>query len=148
MKSSCENGLVRRVFKLSPDAATVAFDNLMTGESILRSVRPEAQVELDGKKFDVGGLIGQPVQNYLDPAWLAQMKARPGGVSFCRLENRPNRAALSVAEAKRMAFAARAVAAAGRLADVDVSMRPQTSARSRSKCITSFTMDCPCCRNG
>ena len=39
-----ENGLVRRVFKLAPDAATVALDNLMTGEAILRSVRPEAQV--------------------------------------------------------------------------------------------------------
>src|ERR1017187_4620818 len=64
-----ENGLVRRVFKLDPDAATVAFDNLMTGESILRSVRPEAQVELDGRKFDVGGLLGQPVHNYFKPGW-------------------------------------------------------------------------------
>ena len=41
-----ENGLVRRVIKLSPEAATVAFDNLTTGESILRSVRPEALLEL------------------------------------------------------------------------------------------------------
>jgi hypothetical protein len=81
-----ENGLVRRVFKLSPDAATVAFDNLMTGDSILRSVRPEAQIELDGKKFDVGGLIGQPVQNYLDPAWLAQMKANPAAFHFSGLK--------------------------------------------------------------
>ncbi len=29
---SLENGLVRRVFRLQPNAATVAFDNLMTGE--------------------------------------------------------------------------------------------------------------------
>ena len=84
-----QNGLVRRVFKLSPDAATVAFDNLMTGESILRSVRPEAQVELDGKKFDVGGLVGQPVQNYLDPAWLAQMKAEPGAFHFAGVKTGP-----------------------------------------------------------
>jgi len=81
-----ENGLVRRVFKLSPDVATVAFDNVMTGDSILRSVRPEAQVELDGKKFDVGGLAGQPVQNYLDPAWLAEMKAEPGAFHFATLK--------------------------------------------------------------
>ena len=79
------NGLVRRVFKLSPDAATVAFDNLMTGASILRSVRPEAQVEIDGKKFDVGGLAGQPVQNYLNPAWRSQMKAEPGAFHFAGL---------------------------------------------------------------
>ena len=77
-----ENGLVRRVFKLSPAAATVGLDNLMTGESVLRSVRPEAQVTLAGKKFDVGGLTGQPVQNYLSPEWLAQMKANPAAFQF------------------------------------------------------------------
>lgn len=77
-----ENGLVRRVFKLSPDAATVAFDNLMTGNSILRAVRPEAQLTLDGKAFDVGGLVGQPVQNYLSPAWLEEMKAEPDAFHF------------------------------------------------------------------
>ena len=81
-----ENGLVRRVFKLAPDAATVAFDDLMTGQSMLRSVRPEAQVELDGKKFDVGGLLGQPVHNYLNPAWLAQMKANPSAFHFVGLK--------------------------------------------------------------
>ncbi|MGA2554654.1 MAG: hypothetical protein ABSG04_00060 [Verrucomicrobiota bacterium] len=81
-----ENGLVRRVFKLAPDAATVGFDNLMTGQSMLRSVRAEAQVELDGKKFDVGGLVGQPVHNYLNPAWLAQMKANPSGFHFAGLK--------------------------------------------------------------
>ncbi len=81
-----ENGLVRRVFKLAPDAATVALDNLMTGEAILRSVRPEAQVELDGKIFDVGGLVGQPVHNYFNPAWLAQMKADPAAFHFSGLK--------------------------------------------------------------
>ena len=77
-----ENGLVRRAFKLAPDAATVAFDNLMTGESILRSVRPEAQVALDGGKFDVGGLVGQPVHNYFRPDWLANMSANPAAFHF------------------------------------------------------------------
>jgi hypothetical protein len=81
-----ENGLVRRVLKLSPDAATVAFDNLMTGESILRSVRAEARVELDGKSYDVGGLIGQPIHNYLNPEWLNQMKADPAAFHFAGLK--------------------------------------------------------------
>jgi hypothetical protein len=81
-----QNGLVRRVFKFSPDAATVGFDDLMTGESILRSMRPEAQVGLDGKKFDVGGLTGQPVHNYLNPAWLAQMPADPAAFHFAGLK--------------------------------------------------------------
>lgn len=81
-----QNGLVCRALKLSPDAATVAFDNLMTGESILRSVRPEAELEFDGKKYDVGGLNGQPVQNYFKPEWLAQMKADPSAFHFAGLK--------------------------------------------------------------
>ncbi len=84
-----ENGLLRRVFKLSPDAATVALDNLMTGQSILRSVRPEARIELDGKNFDVGGLLGQPVHNYLNPAWLPSMKADPAAFHFVGLITGP-----------------------------------------------------------
>jgi len=77
-----QNGLVRRAFTLTPDAATVAFDNLMTGESILRSVRPEAQVGLDGGKFDVGGLVGQPVHSYFRPDWLANLRADPAAFHF------------------------------------------------------------------
>ena len=82
---SLENGLVRRAFKPSPEAATIAFDNLMTGDSMLRSVRPEAQVEINGEKFSAGGLDGQPVHNYLNPAWLAQMTAPTNGFHFTSL---------------------------------------------------------------
>ncbi len=81
-----QNGLVRRVFQLAPAAATVAFDNLMTGDSILRSVRPEAQVELDGIKYEVGGLAGQPVHNYLNPTWLTKMSASPAAFHFTGLK--------------------------------------------------------------
>ena len=76
------NGLIRRVFRLQPNAATVAYENLMTGESVIRSVRPEARVELDGVRYDVGGLVGQPIHNYLDPAWLDQLRAEPGAFRF------------------------------------------------------------------
>ncbi len=80
-----ENGLVRRVIRLEPNAATIAYENLMTGESIIRSVRPEASVELDGVKYDVGGLVGQPVHNYLDPAWIEKLQANPGAFRFTGL---------------------------------------------------------------
>ena len=53
-----ENGLVRRTFRLSPNTSTVGLDHLGTRESFLRSVRPEAILELDGKKLEVGGLVG------------------------------------------------------------------------------------------
>jgi len=55
-----DNGLVRRSFRLAPNGATVGFDNLMTGASIIRGVKPEATVTLDGQTFAVGGLTGQP----------------------------------------------------------------------------------------
>jgi len=76
------NGLIRRTWRLSPDAATVALDDLITGESLLRSVRPEALVELDGVKYAVGGLRGQSVHNYLDPRWLERMTADPAAFHF------------------------------------------------------------------
>ncbi|GGA66307.1 hypothetical protein GCM10011507_17310 [Edaphobacter acidisoli] len=86
------NGLLRRVFRLAPNAATVAFDNLMTGESVLRSVRPEATLTLDDYALSVGGLHGQPVENYFLPEWLDQMTAAPRDFQFLRLEEGRTRA--------------------------------------------------------
>ena len=63
------NGLVTRTLRIAPNAATVALNNLMTGEAELRSVRPEATLLIDGRAYDVGGLVGQPIHNYrgVDP---------------------------------------------------------------------------------
>lgn len=71
------NGLIRRCWRLRPNAATVGFDNLMTGASILRGVKPEAYVELDGQELPVGGLKGQPDHAYLTLEWVDQMTADP-----------------------------------------------------------------------
>jgi hypothetical protein len=78
------NGLISRTFRTSPNAATIDFQNLMTGESILRGVKPEAAIELDGRPFDAGGLIGQEEYAYLLPEWLESMSADP---SAFRLKN-------------------------------------------------------------
>jgi hypothetical protein len=72
------NGLIRRTWRLRPNAATVGFDNLMTGASILRAVKPEAYVKLDWQaETPVGGLLGQPDCADLQPEWLEQMTADP-----------------------------------------------------------------------
>ncbi|MBN1505955.1 MAG: hypothetical protein JW955_03870 [Sedimentisphaerales bacterium] len=71
------NGLIRRTFRLQPNVATVAFDNLMTGASLLRGVKPEAVVEIDGRKFNVGGLVGQIEYGYLRPEWLDSFASDP-----------------------------------------------------------------------
>ena len=72
-----ENGLVRRVFRLRPDGATVALDDLRTGASLLRGVKPEATVVIDGRRFDIGGLKGQPNYAFLQPSWIASLKPDP-----------------------------------------------------------------------
>lgn len=76
------NGLVSRTFRLTPNAATVALDNLTTGDSMLRAVKPEATLDLDGARYDVGGLVGQPELAYLKPEWLDAMHADPSAFQF------------------------------------------------------------------
>src|ERR1017187_1204770 len=81
-----DNGLVRRVVRLAPNAGTVSFENLMTGESIIRAVRPEARVVLDGVGYEIGGLGAQPVQGFLQPAWIETLKANPAAFQFAGLK--------------------------------------------------------------
>ena len=76
------NGLISRTFRLVPNAATVAYDNLMKGESIIRGVKPEAIVEINGQKYEVGGLQGQVEYAYLLPKWIDSMKSDPNTFRF------------------------------------------------------------------
>jgi len=76
------NGSIARTFSVEPDLATVAYQNLSTGESIIRSVRPEASVTINGIKIEIGGIYGQPIHNYLLPEWLENMEAQAGNFHF------------------------------------------------------------------
>lgn len=76
------NGLISRTFSIEPDVATIGFDNLVTGESLLRSVRPEASVTLNGNAINVGGLYGQPIHNYLLPEWIEDMSSAIGNFHY------------------------------------------------------------------
>jgi len=80
------NGLIRRAFRLRPNAATVAYDNLMTGESILRGVKPETMVEIDGRRFAIGGLLGQVEYAYLRPEWVDPLTNDPNAFQFAGYE--------------------------------------------------------------
>jgi len=80
------NGLIARTFRLAPNAATVALDNLVTGEAILRGVKPEAIVAIDGQRYEVGGLTGQPNYAFLRPEWLENLRANPGAFQFVGFE--------------------------------------------------------------
>jgi len=80
------NGLLRRTFRLAPNAATVGFDNLVTGAAILRGVKPEASVALDGKTYDIGGLVGQEEYAYLRREWIDDFTSDPAALQFIDYE--------------------------------------------------------------
>lgn len=81
-----DNGLVRRVIRLKSGCATVAVDDHMTGRSLLRAVRPEGTVTINGREHAIGGLVGQPNQAYLTPEWLAAMRADPAALRLIKVE--------------------------------------------------------------
>ena len=83
-----DNGLIRRTFLLMPNAATVGFDNLMTGEAVLRGIKPEAKVRINGTEFMVGGLQGQVEYAYLKPEWIDSLRLSiiPGSFQFVGFE--------------------------------------------------------------
>lgn len=80
------NGLLRRVIRLEPNATTVALDNLSTGESLLRGVKPEAIVEIDGRRYEVGGLKGQRDYAFLRPEWVEKLQSNPDAFRFVGYE--------------------------------------------------------------
>ncbi|MGW9687046.1 hypothetical protein [Flagellimonas sp. 2504JD1-5] len=80
------NGLVRRVFRITPNAATVRLDNLVTGESLLRGIKPEAIVKINGINYEVGGLKGQPNYAFLKQEWLEDLNADPSSMQYIGYE--------------------------------------------------------------
>jgi hypothetical protein len=69
------NGLVKRVFRLSPNVACIEYTNLINGQQLLRAVKPEAVIKIDGREHRVGGLYGQKEKAYLLNNWINQMTA-------------------------------------------------------------------------
>ncbi len=80
------NGLIRRVWLLEPNAACVALDDLTTGRSLLRAVKPETRLVVNGKGINIGGLTGQPDHAYLAPEWVKRLKTDPEAFRFISLE--------------------------------------------------------------
>jgi hypothetical protein len=73
-----DNGLVRRTFRLKPNLACMDYSNLSNGQQLLRAVKPEARVVIDGAAYSVGGLEGQKECAYLLPEWVDSMHVGKG----------------------------------------------------------------------
>lgn len=74
------NGLLKRVFRISPNVACIDYENLSNGRQLLRSVKAEARLTINGKDYNVGGLYGQKENAYILPSGLDKLK--PGANDF------------------------------------------------------------------
>jgi hypothetical protein len=88
------NGLLARRFRIQPNLATISLELPQSKTEFLRAVRPEAIVEIDGKRFEVGGLKGQPNQAFLMSDWLASLKSDPNAFQFSGYSVEPTHAAV------------------------------------------------------
>lgn len=68
------NGLIKRVFQISPNVACIDYKNLTSGQQLLRAIKPEAKIIIDNKTYNVGGLNGQKENAYLLPEWLDKLE--------------------------------------------------------------------------
>ncbi len=76
------NGLIQRRFTTSPNFATVDYINQITDSSLLRGIKPEAVLTIDGHEYEVGGLKGQPDYAYLDSEWIDDLVSDPNAFQF------------------------------------------------------------------
>ncbi|MFU1856566.1 alpha-galactosidase [Sphingobacterium sp. NGMCC 1.201703] len=81
-----DNGLVRRSFRISPNAFCYDYTNLTTGQQLIRAVQPEAQLQLNGKWYNVGGVDGQKERAYLRPEWMPSFTANANDFSYVKHE--------------------------------------------------------------
>ncbi len=76
------NGLVKRIFRITPNVACIDYQNLTNGQQLLRAVKPEAILEIDGKTINVGGLTGQKEKAYLRTEWIDAMQSDPDAFQY------------------------------------------------------------------
>lgn len=69
------NGLVKRQFLIAPNVACVDYKNMMNGQQLLRAIKPEAVLNIDGTNYAVGGLHGQKECAYLLSEWFPNFTA-------------------------------------------------------------------------
>ena len=83
------NGLVKRVFRITPNVVCTDYKNLSNGQQLLRAVKPEAKIILDDKEYNIGGLYGQTENAYLLPSWVDELKAGETDFKFTKLSVSP-----------------------------------------------------------
>ena len=76
------NGLVKRVFNLRSNVACIEYKNLSNGQQLIRAIKAEARLTINGKNYNVGGLYGQKENAYLLKEWVDDLISRPADFQF------------------------------------------------------------------
>jgi hypothetical protein len=76
------NGLVQRTLRVTPDLACIDYKNLVNGQQLLRAIKPEARITLDGIDYSVGGLSGQKENAYLLPEWVDKLHTKDSSFHY------------------------------------------------------------------
>jgi hypothetical protein len=71
---------------MSPNLTCFDFENLSNGQQLLRAVRPEAVVTINGVAYAVGGLTGQKEKAYLMPSWIDGFKSGETDFQYAGVE--------------------------------------------------------------
>ncbi|QNL50603.1 alpha-galactosidase [Olivibacter sp. SDN3] len=77
-----QNGLLKRVFRLAPNVVCYDYTNMVTGQQLIRAVKPEARIQINGEWYDIGGLNGQKENAYFLPEWLDELTANTNSFKF------------------------------------------------------------------
>lgn len=77
-----DNGLVERRFRLAPNFVCTGYKNKSTGQQLLRAVKAEARIRINGTAYNVGGLYGQQEQAYLLPEKIDSFTAHDSDFVF------------------------------------------------------------------
>jgi len=83
------NGLLKRTFTITPNLACIDFTNVKTGQQLVRAIKEEARIAINGKKYFVGGLNGQQEKAYLLPEWVDQLTAGKEDFKYINYEVSP-----------------------------------------------------------
>lgn len=81
------NGLIARTWRVEPDLVCVGFDDLMTGQALLRAIEPEARATLADRELSVGGALGQRDRAYLREAEFAALALDPDALHCVRVSS-------------------------------------------------------------
>lgn len=76
------NGLLKRSFRLKPNVVCWDYKNMVNGQQLLRAVKAEARIVINGKAYNIGGLYGQTENAYLLPEWVDTFTSNKNDFQF------------------------------------------------------------------